>query len=399
MSSVIYNGGQDIIGDVNQNGFFKISNFFDLNVVAKARDEMAALLDRDIAVRENQGETRAVHREQGLFHTALTDKMHTRFFPSWESQTFSTMVGDMLTHPTIENFRHEVLGKHIRLRIDLIRRASGMNDVVDDFQLPHAWHRDTPGEFTFGIFFDDLNEPCSGGTGVIPGTHKEKLDPRWDLLLAPDGMPLRQQFLDGLRQVPEGVYENAPKNQMARERVINATHEISGKAGDIYFFLNDTWHGRFGNSSGKQHMIARVGGFATEFDFKDDIPLPDETGCLDDRLFAFYSDKSPKNTEASLLQELLGRGSIDPIFTEAQKEKCDLLNGLNVESVKAETRKANQAAALALRQAAREKAQAEALAAKQALRKAAQEKALADRKAARLKAQNEAKVAKNGLLD
>ena len=383
MTSVVFDGKQDIIGEARDNGFFQVEGFFDPATVAEARAEMAALLDRDLQAREAAGEAGAIHLDQGQFKTALTDKMHTRFFPSWESPTFARMAGDLFSHPALVAFRREVLGEHIRLRIDLIRRASGTNDVVDSFQLPHAWHRDTPGEFTFGIFFDDLDQPQSGGTGVIPGTHMEQLDPRWDLLLSSDGMPLREQFQQGLRKAPDGLFEASPRNREARARVEGATHEIRGRAGDIYFFFNDTWHGRFGNASGKAHMIARIGGFASEFAFKDDIPLPGEGRCLDGRLESLYDPAPPPNTGESVLQAMTRRGSIDPAFVAAAQEKRARLQGLDVARAISDARAQAQARVLAERQAAREKAQAQALAERQAARAAAQAKAVAARAAKR----------------
>ena len=386
MTSVIFDGTQDIIGQTREHGFFEVDSFFDTTVVAEARAEMAALLDRDVKTRKTADDIKGFTRfDRGQFKTMLTDQMHTRFFPSWESPTFARMAGDLFSHPAIEAFRREVLGEHIRLRIDLIRRASGTNDVVDPFQIPHAWHRDTPGEFTFGIFFDDLETPNSGGTGVIPGTHLEARDPRWELLLSDDGMPMRDQYLAGLRRLPPGTWDRAPLNRDIRESLRSRTHEIRGRAGGIYFFFNDTWHGRFGNSSGQQHMIARIGGFATEFAFKDDIPLPTEGECLDARLFELYRADSPANTSPdTLVQEMQRRGS-SPHFEAAAQEKLALLGNIDVPAEIAAHRADIQAANLKARADARAKAQSEAREAKARARAEAQAKALADREARRAK--------------
>ena len=387
MTSVVFDGTQDIIGQTREHGFFEVDSFFDPAVVAEARAEMAALLDRDVETRKTADDIKGFTRlDRGQFKTTLTDKMHTRFFPSWESPTFARMAGDLFSHPSMVAFRREILGEHIRLRIDLIRRASGINDVIDDFQLPHAWHRDTPGEFTFGIFFDDLETPDSGGTGVVPGTHLEARDPRWELLLAEDGMPTREQYLAGLRHLPPGIWDRAPLNREARESLRGRTHEIRGRAGGIYFFFNDTWHGRFGNSSGRRHMIARIGGFATEFAFKDDIPLPADGECLDARLSDFYRADSPANTSSdTLVQEMRRRGS-SPHFEAAAREKLALLDGIDIPAAILAHRAELQAAKLKARADARAKAQAEALEARARARAEAQAKALAEREARRKQA-------------
>ena len=387
MTSVVFDGTQDIIGQTREHGFFEVDSFFDPAAVAEARAELAVLLDRDEEARLTADDIKGYARlDRGLFKTTLTDKMHTRFFPSWESPAFARMAGDLFAHPAIEAFRREVLGEHIRLRIDLIRRASGVNDVVDDFQIPHAWHRDTPGEFTFGIFFDDLDQPDSGGTGVIPGTHLESRDPRWDLMLSEDGLPLRDQFLGGLRRLPPGAWDRAERNRELRDSIQAKRHEIRGRAGGIYFFFNDTWHGRFGNGSGHRHMIARIGGFASEFAFKDDIPLPAGGECLDPRLADLYRADRPANTSPDTVLQMMQRRGSSPACEAAAEEKSILLDGLDVASEVKAHRADIQAANRKAHAEARAKAQAEALEARNRARAEAQAKARADREAMRAEA-------------
>ena len=219
-STVAYRGNQDIIGETEREGFFLLRDFFDRGVVDKARTEMAALLDRDVAERERTREKKPVRMEHGKFQTSLTNMMHTRLFPTWESPTFAQMTADLFDSQIISDFMGRIVGEHYRLRVDLIRRSTGVDNTVDSFQIPHEWHRDTAGEFTFGVFFDDVSKPSSGGTAVIPGTHWEKLDPRWDLYLATNGRPLREDFLHtSLKKLPDKFYPDAAFNHQVRKEV------------------------------------------------------------------------------------------------------------------------------------------------------------------------------------
>ena len=132
-------------------------------------------------------------------------------------------------------------------------------------------------------------------------------------------------------------------------------------------------------------MIARIGGFATEFAFKDDIPLPTEGGCLDSRLSDLYRSDRPANTSPdTLLQEMQRRGS-SPHFEAAAQEKLALLGSIDIPAEIAAHRADIQAANLKARADARAKAQSEAREAKARARAEAQAKALSDREARRAK--------------
>ena len=163
--------------------------------------------------------------------------MHTIWFPSLQSPAYLELTNDMFSSSPIKSFIKDLAGDNLRMRVDLIRRSSGENDWVDDFQLPHVWHRDTLGEFTFGIFFDDLPESGAGGTAVIPGTHWDTRDPRWDLMLGPDTNMTRKHHL-GNRQLltlPKEYSSEAKLNQRVAKKANTKKVEISGQMGDIYF--------------------------------------------------------------------------------------------------------------------------------------------------------------------
>ena len=301
MSSVIYDGPHDFLERAERDGFFVIKNFFDRDTVIKAREELKVILDKDEKRRE--GLKLPAVDNSVRYRSIYTKLMHTIWFPSLQSPTYCKLVNDLFSHETIKNFIREMAGDNIRLRIDLIRRSSGVNDWKDDFQLPHMWHRDTLGEFTFGIFFDDLPEHGPGGTAAIPGTHWDERDVRWDLMIAEKDNFTRKHHLGNrdLLNLPKEYSDMAPLNRKLRQKCDKNKAEMTGQMGDFYFFLNDVWHGRAPNTSGKRWMISRFGGFATEFPFKDDIPLPKGMDKMP-KPWRTHFDKNPMpNTKADTL--------------------------------------------------------------------------------------------------
>lgn len=332
-SSVVFDGDvQELIDSVFRNGYVVIKSFFDVVCVLEARAQLLMLLERDLKARKEFEYKRPVRMDEGLYKTSLTPLMHTRLFPSFESEAYSAMLDDMFLSDVVNIFMRSVVGDSYRLRVDLIRRSTGIDDTIDDFQVPHEWHRDTPGEFTFGIFFDDVSAPASGGTAVISGTHFEKYDPRWDLLLSKNGRPDRESFLSGeIKHVPDDIYDLAVWNKKARSDLEGLPVEIVGGLGDIYFFLNDTWHGRFPNRSGKELMISRVGGFSTDFSFKDDLPLPFEVERLPYKLRSLYADDQPMNCNSeTLMRKILSRSSLSSVREKAAEEKVELMRFLRL---------------------------------------------------------------------
>ncbi|MGI9327763.1 MAG: phytanoyl-CoA dioxygenase family protein [Pseudomonadales bacterium] len=323
-TTVVYSGKHDIVSDTRRDGYFCLDDFLNKEAVRQARNEMVILLEQDLARREISGSKAPVTLITDGYKTTNTDLMHTRLFPSCESPTFAKIVSDILTFPLIEDFMRRVIGEHYRLRVDLIRRASGKNDNVDGFQLPHVWHRDTPGEFTFGVFFDDMYEIGSGCTAVIPGTHWERRDPRWDLMLSAGSFTNREQLTKRqLVKIPDRYNRYAFFNSLVRAKLKRRAREISGGIGGIYFFFNDTWHGRAPNTSGNQHMLARFGGFPTDFEFKDDIPLPDTIRNLPSSLCDRYAVDQPANVHKdTLVQEIQHRRGYAPLRYLAQHEKA-----------------------------------------------------------------------------
>jgi len=102
--------------------------------------------------------------------------------------------------------------------------------------------------------------------------------------------------------------------------------EMCGQMGDIYFFVNDTWHGRAPNMTGKRWMISRFGGFGTEYPFKDDIPLPDNIGELTGPLAESYNRNPVPNTNPNtLLRRMTQKRKTNLLTKMAAREKTEIL--------------------------------------------------------------------------
>ena len=133
----------DLVSETEANGYFILKNVIDLKEVVAVRNELLPLFDDDIECR-NHNNIRLEDWDNDEYQTSLTDKMHTILFPSCRSSMLAHLINELISNPTIQLFLERVIGKHYRLRVDLVRLSSGVNDRVDDFELPHAWHRDSP---------------------------------------------------------------------------------------------------------------------------------------------------------------------------------------------------------------------------------------------------------------
>lgn len=326
MSTVVYKGPNNLIDIVERDGVFVLKNFFDRKAVEETRAELVKLIDADEA-RRKQGRFPAVDTSVE-FRSIYTKLMHTIWFPCVQSQGYQRLLNDMFDAPVMRDFMQALVGDSFRIRVDLWRRSSGENDHVADFQLPHVWHRDTLGEFTFGIFFDDLPEHGAGGTAVIPGTHWYAEDPRWDLMVGEHLNMTRKYHLGNrdLVNLPDEYRTLAPNNRKLTTELNDRKVELSGQMGDIYFFLNDTYHGRAPNLSGKQWLIARTGCFGTEFPFKDDIPLPDGIDDLPEPLRThFRADQAPNTKTNTLLRRMAYQRKVHPLVQKSAAEKDSVL--------------------------------------------------------------------------
>lgn len=312
-----------LYNEVLSNGHFTIPHFFSKQEVTAIKTELIELFEEDIAYRNKNTISTADHQKDGYTYS-LTDEMHTLLFPAFCSEKTALLIEKIITHPTIALLLKNTIGECYRLRVDLVRKATGKNDGSNGFKaLPHTWHRDTPGEFTFGIFLDDMVAPFSGGTSVISGgTHLQPHHPLWDFMFEPQSYTTEKHYAaQKLTRLPSLFSQLGLLNQLAKKAALQKAVEIRGEAGDIYFFLNDVWHGRAPNLSGKSFMTIRFGGFPTDFPFKEDLPLPAGIEKLPPTLKARYSQNQPINSKKDLLIHKTRTQKANWLYRLACKEK------------------------------------------------------------------------------
>jgi hypothetical protein len=290
-----------LIEQTLRDGFFVLPGFFSVADAMATRAELVSFLDEDLALRARNGITTRDWTSNDGFDSELAPDMHNRYFAAWRSPRLAKMMVDLLTDNLIGEFTRRVIGEHYRLRLELVRRSTGVDDRVPGGP-PHTWHRDTPGEFTFGIFFDDMSRIDSGGTCVVGGTHLLPYHCLWDLALAPQTMISVERHRRRIpNRFPGRLADLLPLNHLLRARLSDQMQELRGSFGDVYFFFNDTWHGRAPNATGEKLVTIRFGGFPTDYKFLDDMVLPPGVGALPPFLQKIYSADQPVNSVPGLI--------------------------------------------------------------------------------------------------
>lgn len=311
-----------LAAELEENGFVVVRDFFDVADVDAARGEIAAVLDRDMAMRDAAGWKKVNWTQGPTPSSALHPEMHTVLFPTLHSPALARMIDRILTDPMAAELLRRALGDHYRLRVDLVRRTTGIRDQGFDGDLPHSWHRDRPGEFTVGIFFDDLDGDDRSATAGVPGTHMLPFNPIWDFLLSRPAYLSQKAFLSKIkRYCLNWFYERAPHNDRLRQWFAEHGRGILGKKGDWYIFFNDVWHGRQANLSGEKLIMVRFGGFATDFAFPEDIARPEMPAHVPETLRRRYEKVQPVNAGDSILQRMKKRQAFIDMFVQANAEK------------------------------------------------------------------------------
>lgn len=120
----------------------------------------------------------------------------------------------IITNPQIKHFLEQALGKNYKIwQIDFRKSGPGDSGLV--------LHQDGPGQLNLAIILSDSNEK-DGNTLFLPGSH------------------LISRSINDLKlKLPPNLINKLPF----------LFKPLIGKKGDIAFFLNRTWHGRFPNHS------------------------------------------------------------------------------------------------------------------------------------------------------
>jgi len=313
--------------ELERDGYCVVPGFFRVDEVRQARAEIVAVLERDRAAREAAGEKAEVWGGGPTYWSSLTSVMHSLMFPSVHCPTLARMLADLLDSPLAASLLKRALGDHYRLRAELCRQNTGALDEGRDGDLPHAWHRDPPGIFTIGIYFDDLSQDGDSATAGLPGTHMLAPDPYWDFMLSrPCYRSLDAYLATSHRYILEWFFNHNLFQGAVRRRFQARGRGMLGRAGDWYFFFNQVWHGRQPNLRGKRLVTVRFGGYATdpEFAYREDTPVP----AWPAHVSASYSERfrpgKPVNAGTASIIQRMRRSQLRPrldLFTLARLEK------------------------------------------------------------------------------
>lgn len=309
---------------VERDGFVTIPGFFAQDQTMKARGEIEELLAKDAAIRAERGVTAAVYSEGITSQSTVVPEMHTVLFPVQYCPTLALMIDEVLTRPLTREFLRKAVGEHFRLRVDLCRRASGIHDTGPEGDIPHTWHRDRPGEFTFGIFFDDLPDNESSATCGVPGTHMLPFNPIWDFIMRRPVFRSRETYDSAYRYVLEFFAKHNHFGRRVRQYIDRHGRGMLGKRGDFYFFFNDVWHGRNPNLHGRPSIMVRVGGFASEYECPQDLNTPIYGEDVPASIRAAYRADQPVNTDTDTILAKMKRSQASMqfnLFGMARAEK------------------------------------------------------------------------------
>lgn len=142
------------------------------------------------------------------------------------SPEFDALLEHALSHPAVKAVLEGVLGAHYKLEQVNVRRAEpGGNG--------QHLHQDAVGEMGMTILVRDLPQ-LGGATAFLPGSH------RWPVRYSDVGITFDPWWL---------------------KPVLGAA---TGRAGDVFFFFNRTWHGRFSNQQQADAIMMSFFGVGAE---------------------------------------------------------------------------------------------------------------------------------------
>ncbi len=253
--------------DLRRDGFTSFRNLFSPALVKRAASEIESLCRNHVDDRDAAPSPDAPKLMRFEHFTFVVD-VYGR------SPALESMVEKVLTDPTTAAVLERAVGRHFKIRGYNLRRMDGSHDPLTDGPqaVPHVWHRDWRGEFGVSILLSDVPEPNNAGTCFVPGSHLWPYCPRDNTVLSTWNV-LRTNRLRPLSKIMRVL--SVFNNLLARRKMRNAV-ESTGAAGDVFFFFNDTWHGRSPNLHGRRTTVLFLGLFPTEFPFPDDVKLPPE---------------------------------------------------------------------------------------------------------------------------
>jgi hypothetical protein len=310
-----------LVETLKRDGFVMFTKFFDLAQVERAFQEINSLFEMDLMDRKSCGTTKE-HYDSSAGHTVLTRPTHLLIDFYGKSPTFDAMFEKILSDPLSRSVLRQLAGEDIKLRGYNCTRLTGEYDPAPNIgpaSNPHDWHRDSPGEFGFGIYLSDFAAPNQGTTSLIRGSHKFPFCPRWNCLF---GVPYHNGS--------ELFLKLNPFNRLLARRILREATGAYGQRGDFYIFLNDTWHGREPNLNGHKGMRVMVGAFPGDVPYPDNVKpvhgdvlqkLPPNLRAVAPHKDALVSKPMPKPVLENIWRAQKENTTVASLFTLARIER------------------------------------------------------------------------------
>jgi hypothetical protein len=307
----------ELVETIRRDGFVVVKDFFDPAQVELARNELTAIFDGDLAERQAR-QVGFGYNEGDLVKAHLATTIHIIMGLPGKSRTLDLLFEKIFTDPVSSQLVHAITGPNIKLRDVNCRRMTGEPTFGDAYNMPHEWHRDSPGELCIGIFMTPVGPGDNSATALVPGSHLYPYNPRWELLF---GKPFytSKPTDAALRCGREAIVRKIHFNERLAKKTVAQASGAFGKPGDFYIFLNDTWHGVWPTAPGDRTMIVLAGGFPTEFPFPSKVtPPPEDVLATLPPTYAKWlrADAPPNATKDSLIHWMLG-GRKKPVPLDA----------------------------------------------------------------------------------
>jgi Phytanoyl-CoA dioxygenase (PhyH) len=264
---------EELLSTLDRDGFVIVSSFLDERVVDEARRDLEAIYTRDLEERRMRNAEEASF-SHGSTKTVLTPPSHLALRLPGRSKALDQCFEKIFTDPLTSKVLRGMAGEHVKIRDVNCRQMTGTIDDGDFLNPPHEWHRDSLGEFGIGVFLNEVPSGDNAGTAVVPGSHKYPWCARWNVMFG-DPLYLNRKGLRGPKLLARfNIFSRLLHHFYVQNK---KPIGVPGKPGDIYFFVNDIWHGRVPNLHGRRGMVVLAGGFPTDFPFPDSPdPFPDD---------------------------------------------------------------------------------------------------------------------------
>lgn len=306
------------ISELSSDGFVMFRQFLSPELVKQAHDEIASWYEKDLEERSVNA-IQDAHYDSVAGHTILTKPSHLMIDVYGKSPILDQLVDKILTDPLTAGVLKALVGKDIDFYGYNIRLMTGTYDPAP----AHEFHRDSPGEVGIGILLTDVAEDKESATALVPGSHLYPYCPRWNTLFK--NACANYHSLDKKRR---NLITFLPFNRLLARKINKKATGAFGKRGDVYFFINDTWHGRQPNLTGKKSMVMLIGGAPTDMHLHHTInPLSEEVAkALPASVRKAFCDRNKEvdSNQPSIIKDLLQKRSkskCTPLFYLARLER------------------------------------------------------------------------------